>query len=76
MYDMSMMMVTPLFLAIGDNVITGSYDSRLHWFDMDLSTKPYQTLKYVFDLYFNMYFTKWLTMIFEVKFPSSRYKSH
>ena len=31
----------------GDNIITGSYDCRLHWFDMDLSTKPYQTLKYV-----------------------------
>ncbi|KAK6982827.1 ribosome biogenesis protein bop1 [Biomphalaria glabrata] len=30
----------------GDNVIIGSYDSRLCWFDLDLSTKPYQTLKY------------------------------
>ncbi|BFZ12748.1 hypothetical protein BsWGS_15786 [Bradybaena similaris] len=30
----------------GDNIIIGSYDSRLCWFDMDLSTKPYQTLKY------------------------------
>ncbi|XP_041375596.1 ribosome biogenesis protein bop1-like [Gigantopelta aegis] len=30
----------------GDNVIIGSYDSRLSWFDLDLSTKPYQTLKH------------------------------
>ncbi|WAR11935.1 BOP1B-like protein [Mya arenaria] len=30
----------------GDNLIIGSYDSRLSWFDLDLSTKPYQTLKH------------------------------
>ncbi|XP_005098986.1 ribosome biogenesis protein bop1 [Aplysia californica] len=30
----------------GDNILIGSYDSRLCWFDLDLSTKPYQTLKY------------------------------
>ncbi|KAL5022280.1 hypothetical protein ScPMuIL_001435 [Solemya velum] len=30
----------------GDNVIVGSYDSRLSWFDLDLSTKPYQTLRH------------------------------
>ncbi|GFO32932.1 ribosome biogenesis protein bop1 [Plakobranchus ocellatus] len=30
----------------GDNLIIGSYDSRLCWFDLDLSTKAYQTLKY------------------------------
>ena len=29
----------------GDNLIIGSYDSRLSWFDLDLSTKPYKTLK-------------------------------
>ncbi|KAK3742734.1 hypothetical protein QZH41_018951, partial [Actinostola sp. cb2023] len=29
----------------GDNVIVGSYDKRLCWFDMDLSTKPYKTLR-------------------------------
>ncbi len=29
----------------GDNIIIGSYDSRLSWFDLDLSTKPYKTLK-------------------------------
>ncbi|XP_045192992.2 ribosome biogenesis protein bop1-like [Mercenaria mercenaria] len=32
--------------ADGDNVIIGGYDSRLSWFDLDLSTKPYQTLKH------------------------------
>lgn len=30
----------------GDNVIIGTYDKRIHWFDMDLSTKPYKTLRY------------------------------
>jgi ribosome biogenesis protein ERB1 len=30
----------------GDNVIVGSYDKRLCWFDTDLSTKPYKTLRY------------------------------
>ncbi|XP_071957722.1 ribosome biogenesis protein bop1-B-like [Antedon mediterranea] len=30
----------------GDNVIIGSYDSKLSWFDLDLSTKPYQTLRH------------------------------
>ncbi|EGD79514.1 hypothetical protein PTSG_10085 [Salpingoeca rosetta] len=30
----------------GDNVIIGSYDRRLAWFDTDLSTKPYKTLRY------------------------------
>lgn len=30
----------------GDNVICGSYDSRLCWFDLDLSTKPYKTLRH------------------------------
>ncbi|KAL4235262.1 Ribosome biogenesis protein 1 [Mactra antiquata] len=30
----------------GDNVIIGSYDTRMSWFDLDLSTKPYQTLKH------------------------------
>ena len=29
----------------GDNLIVGSYDRRLCWFDMDLSTKPYKTLR-------------------------------
>ncbi|OWF53508.1 Ribosome biogenesis protein bop1 [Mizuhopecten yessoensis] len=30
----------------GDNLIIGSYDCRLSWFDLDLSTKPYQTLRH------------------------------
>lgn len=30
----------------GDNLIVGTYDKRLHWFDLDLSTKPYKTLRY------------------------------
>ena len=30
---------------IGDNIIVGSYDKRLCWFDTDLSTKPYKTLR-------------------------------
>ncbi|XP_022740823.1 ribosome biogenesis protein BOP1 homolog [Durio zibethinus] len=29
----------------GDNVIVGSKEGKLCWFDMDLSTKPYKTLK-------------------------------
>lgn len=37
------------FLTIdfsGDNIIVGSYDLRLSWFDLDLSNKPYKTLRY------------------------------
>lgn len=30
----------------GDNIIVGSYDCRLSWFDLDLSSKPYQTLRH------------------------------
>ena len=29
----------------GDNLILGSYDKKLCWFDMDLSTAPYKTLR-------------------------------
>lgn len=32
-------------LSSGDNLICGSYDSRLVWFDLDLSTKPYRVLR-------------------------------
>ena len=32
-------------LPPGDNVICGSYDSKLVWFDLDLSTKPYRVLR-------------------------------
>ncbi|KAH0602563.1 uncharacterized protein H6S33_008644 [Morchella sextelata] len=30
----------------GDNLIVGAYDKRLLWHDMDLSTKPYKTMRY------------------------------
>lgn len=30
----------------GDNLIVGSYDKKLAWFDMDVGTKPYKTLRY------------------------------
>lgn len=29
----------------GDNLIVGTYDRKILWFDLDLSTKPYQTLR-------------------------------
>jgi len=30
----------------GDNIIMGSYDKRVCWFDLDLSNRPYKTLRY------------------------------
>uniref|UniRef100_A0A8C4NCP9 Ribosome biogenesis protein BOP1 n=1 Tax=Eptatretus burgeri TaxID=7764 RepID=A0A8C4NCP9_EPTBU len=30
----------------GDHVICGSYDRRMTWFDLDLSTRPYKVLKH------------------------------
>ncbi|KAG8187228.1 hypothetical protein JTE90_020657 [Oedothorax gibbosus] len=30
----------------GDNLIIGSFDSRLSWFDLEFSKKPYKTLKH------------------------------
>ncbi|XP_062500949.1 ribosome biogenesis protein bop1-B-like [Corticium candelabrum] len=30
----------------GDNVIMGSYDQHLCWFDLDLSAKPYKTMRH------------------------------
>jgi ribosome biogenesis protein ERB1 len=30
----------------GDNIIVGSYDKKLAWFDMDVGNKPYKTLRY------------------------------
>ena len=30
----------------GDNLIVGSYDRRLLWHDLDLSVRPYKTLRY------------------------------
>lgn len=29
----------------GDNLLVGTYDRKVLWFDLDLSTKPYQTLR-------------------------------
>ncbi|XP_043482625.1 ribosome biogenesis protein BOP1 homolog isoform X2 [Leptopilina heterotoma] len=29
----------------GDNLLIGTYDRKVVWFDLDLSTKPYQTLR-------------------------------
>ena len=34
------------FLLGGDNVLVGTHDRRLCWFDLDLSTKPYQALRH------------------------------
>lgn len=36
-----------VYVSAGDHVICGSYDCRLSWFDLDLSTKPYKMLRYV-----------------------------
>ncbi|KAK8830975.1 hypothetical protein WA577_003675 [Blastocystis sp. JDR] len=30
----------------GDNLIVGSYDARLSWFDLDLASTPFKTLRY------------------------------
>lgn len=30
----------------GDNIIVGSYDCRVCWYDLDLSNRPYKTLKF------------------------------
>ena len=30
----------------GDNLITGSYDKKVCWFDLDSGSTPYKTLKY------------------------------
>lgn len=30
----------------GDNIIVGTYDKKLCWFDMDLGAKPYKILRY------------------------------
>lgn len=30
----------------GDNLITGSYDRKLNWFDLDLGDKPYNTMRF------------------------------
>ncbi|KAJ1679535.1 Ribosome biogenesis protein erb1 [Spiromyces aspiralis] len=30
----------------GDNIIVGTYDKKVVWFDLDLSTKPYKSIRY------------------------------
>jgi len=30
----------------GDNIVAGSYDRRMVWFDLDFGSKPYKTLQY------------------------------
>ena len=40
------MCLSRLSVSSGDHVICGSYDCRLSWFDLDLSTKPYKMLRY------------------------------
>lgn len=30
----------------GDNVVAGSYDRKIVWFDLDFASKPYKTLQY------------------------------
>lgn len=29
----------------GDNLLVSTYDKKMLWFDLDLSTKPYQTMR-------------------------------
>lgn len=48
----------------GDNVIVGSKDGKLCWFDMDLSSKPYKILKYVNAFIFSSYHVCVLTWQF------------
>jgi len=31
---------------LGDHLIVGSYDKRVAWFDLDLSDRPYKTIRY------------------------------
>ena len=37
---------TSATVSSGDNLIVGSYDRRLLWHDLDLSVRPYKTLRY------------------------------
>jgi ribosome biogenesis protein ERB1 len=32
---------------LGDNLIIGSYDKKMCWFDLDLGNKPFRTLRWV-----------------------------
>lgn len=56
----------------GDNLIIGSYDRRLCWFDLDLSTKPYRTLRFVFSVCLYLTFPRYHKLaIRQVAFHSS-----
>lgn len=46
----SLLGLSDLCLHAGDNLIVGSREGKLCWFDMDLSSKPYRVLKYVITL--------------------------
>ena len=48
----------------GDNVICGSYDVKLSWFDMDLSTEPYKVLRYIDArvILYSMKYMYWLLL--------------
>jgi ribosome biogenesis protein ERB1 len=30
----------------GDNILVGSYDRKVLWYDLDLGTTPYKTMRY------------------------------
>lgn len=63
----------------GDHVILGSYDRRVVWFDMDLSSTPYKTLKFhekaIRDVQFHRLATQFayhlfvFDLIFRRRFP-------
>ena len=41
----------------GDNVLVGTFDKRVQWFDLDLSTSPYQVPlggQFVMEIQFNL----------------------
>lgn len=42
----------------GDHLIIGSYDRKLLWFDLDLSNRPYKTLRYHSRAIRNVAFSK------------------
>lgn len=53
----------------GDHLIVGSYDRKVCWFDLELSTKPYKILRYA---YFSCDLTLSLRSLIEIR----RYHTH
>lgn len=49
----------PASVCAGDHVLVSSYDRRVVWFDLDLSSMPYKTLKYHTKVH--TYLAPWLT---------------